>query len=94
MQHTLHWDQPPLHTVHQTFDPGFLVLFQLSSLQSSASIGTIPTLYVTQRDKHCMPTADYYFTNIEPDPIHVPPHTKKKDTAPTSQPSAEDLSPT
>ena len=79
-----------LHTVHQTFDPGFLVLFHLPPLQTSATIGTTPTLYVIQRDRHCMPTADYYFTNIKPDPILIPPHTEKKDTAPISQPPAED----
>ena len=79
-----------LSTVHQTFDPGFPVLFHLSSLQASATKGTIPTLYTIQRDRHCMPTADYYFTNIKPDPIQIPPHIEKKDTAPILQPPAED----
>ena len=69
-----------LCTVHQTFDPGLQVLFHLSSLQTLTTTGTIPTLYIIQRDKHCMPTADYYFTNIKPDPIEIPPHTEKKDT--------------
>ena len=79
-----------LRTVHQTFDPGFQVLFHLSSLQASATIGTIPTLYIMQRDRHCMPTVDYYFTNIKADPIEILPHTEKKDTAPTHQQPAED----
>ena len=55
-----------LHTVHQTFDPGFPVSFHLSSLIISTSTGTIPTLYVIQKDRHCVPTVDYYFTNIKP----------------------------
>ena len=79
-----------LCTVHQTFDPGFPVLFHLSSLQASATIGTIPTLYIIQRDRHCMPTAYYYFTNIKSDPTEIPPHTEKKDTTPTLQQPAED----
>ena len=48
-----------LHTVYQTFDPGFQVLFHLSPLQVSANKGTIPTLYIIQSDRHCMQTADY-----------------------------------
>ena len=79
-----------LHTVHQTFDPGFPVSFHLSSLTTSTSTGTIPTLYVVQKDRHCMPTADYYFTNIQPDPIMIPPHTRNKSTPTTQQSSAED----
>ena len=35
---------------------------------------TIPTLFVIQEGRHCMPTTDYYFMNIQPDPIIVSPH--------------------
>ena len=35
---------------------------------------TIPTLFVIQEGRHCMPTTDYYFTNIQPNPIIIPPH--------------------
>ena len=35
---------------------------------------TIPTLFVIQEGRHCMPTTDYYFTNIQPNPITIPPH--------------------
>ena len=34
---------------------------------------TILTLFVIQKGRHCMPTTDYYFTNIHPDPITIPP---------------------
>ena len=34
---------------------------------------TIPTLFVIQEGRHCMHTTDYYFTNIQPDPITIPP---------------------
>ena len=79
-----------LRTVYQTFNPGFQVLFHLSLLQVSADKGTIPTLYVIQTDRHCMPIADYYFTNIKPDPIVIPSCTEKKDTTSTQQQQAED----
>ena len=36
---------------------------------------TIPTLFVIQEGRHCMPTTDYYFTNIQTDPIKIPPPT-------------------
>ena len=35
---------------------------------------TILMLFVIQEGRHCMPTTDYYFTNIQPDPIIVFPH--------------------
>ena len=35
---------------------------------------TIPTLFVIQEERHCMPTTDYYFTNLQPDPIIVSNH--------------------
>ena len=34
---------------------------------------TIPKLFVIQEGRHCMPTTNYYFTNIQPDPIIIPP---------------------
>ena len=61
-----------LHTVYQTFDPGFQVLFHLSPLQGPADKGTIPILYIIQTGRHCISTADYYFSNIKPDPIVIP----------------------
>ena len=35
---------------------------------------SIPTLFVIQEGRHCMPTTDYYFTNIQADPIIVSSH--------------------
>ena len=63
-----------LQTVYQTFDPDFPVSFHLPTLATETAANTIPTLYVVQKDRHCMPTSDYYFTNIQPDPIIIPPH--------------------
>ena len=61
-----------LQTVYQTFDPDFPVSFHLPTLATETA--TIPTLYVIQKDRHCMPTSDYYFKNIQLDPIIIPPH--------------------
>ena len=35
---------------------------------------TTPTLFVIPEGIHCMPTTDYYFTNIQPEPKIVSPH--------------------
>ena len=63
-----------LQTVYQTFDPDLAVTFHLPMLTTQIDINIIPTLFVIQEDRHCMPTSDYYFTNIQPYPIIVPPH--------------------
>ena len=34
---------------------------------------TILTLFVIQEGRYCMPTTDYYFMNIQPDPIIISP---------------------
>ena len=53
-----------LKTVYQTFDPDLPVTFHLPVLTTKPSTNTIPMLFVIQEDRHCMPTSDYYFTNI------------------------------
>ena len=63
-----------LQTVYQTFDPYFPVSLHLPTLATETAASTILTLYVIQKDRHCMPTSDYYFTNIQPDLILIPPH--------------------
>ena len=45
-----------LHTVYQTFDPYFPVSFHLPTLAIKTAANTILTLYVVQKDRHCMPT--------------------------------------
>ena len=45
-----------LQTVYQTFDPDFPVTFHLPMLTTKTDTNTIPTLYVIQEDRHCMPT--------------------------------------
>ena len=38
---------------------------------------TTLTLFVIQEGRHCLPTTDYYFTNIQPAPIIISPHRGK-----------------
>ena len=59
--------------MHQTFDPDVPVILHLPALTSTMDTDTIPTLFVIQEGRHCMPTTDYYFMNIQPDPITIPP---------------------
>ena len=63
-----------LQTVHQTFDPDIPVILHLLALTTTMDTDTIPTLFVIQEGRHCIPTTDYYFMNIQPDPIIIPPH--------------------
>ena len=64
-----------LRTVHQTFEPNIPVILYLTALTNTiVDTDTIPMLFVIQEGIHCMPTTDYFFTNIQPEPIIVSPH--------------------
>ena len=79
-----------LHTVYKNFDPDFPISFHLPTLATETAANTILTLYVIQKDRHCMPTSDYYFTNIQPDPIIIPPHTGNNSSSTPQQAAAKD----
>ena len=79
-----------LQTVYQTFDPDLPVSFHLPTLTTETAVNTILTLYVIQKDRHCMPTSDYYFTNIKPDPIIIPPHRGNNSSSIPQQVAAKD----
>ena len=82
-----------LQTVYQTFDSDFPVTFHLPTLTTKTDTTTIPMLYVIQEDRHCMPTSDYYFTNIQPDPIVIPPHRGYNSSSTSQQAAAKDQIP-
>ena len=64
-----------LQTVHQTFAPDIPVILHLPALTSTTiDTDTLPTLYVIQEGINCMPTTDYFFTSIKPEPIVVTHH--------------------
>ena len=61
-----------LQTVHQTFTPDIPVILHLPALvDSTIDSDSPPTLYVIQEGINCMPTTDYFFTNIKPASIIV-----------------------
>ena len=61
-----------LQTVHQTFAPDIPVILHLPALvDSTIDTNTPPMLYVIQEGINCMPTTDYFFTSIKPEPIVV-----------------------
>ena len=73
-----------LQIVHQTFNPDIPVILHLLALTTTMDADTIPTFFVIQEGRHCMPTTDYYFTNIQPDPITIPPPQQRKQLGPVS----------
>ena len=61
-----------LQIVHRTFQPDTPVILHLLALvDGSIDSNSLPTLYVIQDGINCMPTTDYFFTNIKPAPIIV-----------------------
>ena len=48
---------------------------------------TVPPLYVIQEGINCMPTTDYFFTSIKPEPIVVTCH-RANHNKPTAQQAA------
>ena len=79
-----------LQTVYQTFNPDFPVSFHLPTLATEIAANTIPTLHVIQKDRHCKPTSDYYFANIQLDPIIIPPHSGNNFSSTEQQAAAKD----
>ena len=64
-----------LQTVHQTFEPNIPVILHLPALTNTTTdTDTVPTLYVIQEGINCMPTTNYFFTSIKPEPIIVSCH--------------------
>ena len=63
-----------LQNIHQTFQPDTPVILHLLALVDSSldsNSNSLPTLYVIQEGINCLPTMDYFFTNIKPAPIVV-----------------------
>ena len=64
-----------LYTVHQTFEPDIPVILHLLALTNTTpDTDTVPTLFIIQEGINCMPTTDYFFTSIKPEPIIVSCH--------------------
>ena len=77
-----------LQTVHQTFVPDIPVILHLPALTGTTiDTDTPPMLYVIQEGINCMPTTDYFFTSVKPEPIVVT-HHRENHTKPTAQQAA------
>ena len=77
-----------LQTVHQTFEPNIPVILHLPALANTTiDTDTVPLLYVIQEGINCMPTTDYFFTNIKPEPVVVT-HHGAHHSKPTAQQAA------
>ena len=77
-----------LQTLHQTFTPDIPVILHLPALTNGTiDTDTLPTLYVIQEGINCMPTTDYFFTSIKPEPIAVTCH-RENHTKLTAQQAA------
>ena len=75
-----------LQTVHQTFDIP-VILHLLALANTTIDTNTVPPLYVIQEGINCMPTTDYFFTSIKPEPIVVT-HHRAHHSKPTAQQAA------
>ena len=74
-----------LQTVYQTFEPNIPVNLHLPVLvNTTIDTNTVPPLYVIQEGINCIPTTDYFFTSIKPEPIVVTRHTAHH-SKPTAQ---------
>ena len=64
-----------LQTVHQTFEPDIPVILHLLALTNTTTdTDTVPMLFFIQEGINCMPTTDYFFTSVKPEPIIVSRH--------------------
>ena len=77
-----------LQTVHQTFEPDIPVILHLPVLENNTiDTDTVPPLYVIQEGINCIPTTDYFLTNIKPEPLVVT-HHRAHHSKPTAQQAA------
>ena len=64
-----------------------IILHLLALSNTTTDTDTVPTLFVIQEGINCMPTTDYFFTNIKPEPIIVSLH-RGNQSKPTAQQAA------
>ena len=77
-----------LQTVHQIFEPNIPIILHLLALTNTTTdTDTVPMLFLIQEGINCMPTTDYFFTSIKPEPIIVSPY-RGNHSKPTAQQAA------
>ena len=63
-----------LQIIHRTFQPDTPVILHLPTLADGSldsNLNSPPISYVIQEGVNCMPTTNYFFTNVKPAPIIV-----------------------
>ena len=81
-----------LQTVYQTFEPDIPVIFHfLALVNTTIDTDTVPPLYVIQEGINCIPTTEYFFTSIKPEPIVVTCHTAQHSKPTAQQAVTQDL---
>ena len=79
-----------LQIIHRRYQPDTPVILHLPALADSSldsHLNSPPILYVIQESLNCLPTTDYFFTNVKPAPIIVM-HPVAHQNKPTSQQAA------
>ena len=80
-----------LPNVHQTFEPNIPVILHLLALTNTITdTDTVPTLFIIQEGINCMPTTDYFFTSIKPEPIIVSSHRGNQSKSTAQQAATQD----
>ena len=80
-----------LQTVHQTFEPDIPMILHLLALENNTiDTDTVPPLNVIQEGINCIPTTDYFFTSIKPEPIVVTCHTAQHSKLIAQQAATQD----
>ena len=64
-----------------------MILHLWALANTTIDTNTVPPLYVIQEGINCIPTTDYFFTSIKPEPIVVT-HHRAKHSKPTAQQAA------
>ena len=81
-----------LQTIQQTFEPNIPVILHLPALANTIlDTDAGPPLYVIQEGINCMPTTDYFFTSIKPEPIVVTRRTAHHSKPTAQQAATQDL---
>ena len=79
-----------LQIIHRTFQLDTPVILHLPALADGSldfNLNSPPILYIIQEGINCLPTTDYFFTNVKPAPIIVT-HPAVHQNNPTSQQAA------
>ena len=67
-----------------------MILYLPALTNTTIDTDTVPPLYVIQEGINCMPTTDYFFTSIKPEPIVVTCHRGNHSKSTAQQAATQD----